>query len=65
MLAQFEHAAGQELRSSVAAWLAEPFVDTSAELRELGIARNGDNIVLDESAPFAKLRKAIAGRATQ
>lgn len=41
-------------------WLAVPFADTTAELRDLGVRGNGDHVELDDAAPLAEERKAIA-----
>ncbi len=43
-------------------WLRLPFADTTEELLELGVRGNGDHVTLDDAAPLASVRRAIAGR---
>ena len=62
LIARFSQAAGRELGAEIVAWAKASFPDTSAELRELGVSRRGDSVALDERAPLAALRKAIAAK---
>lgn len=50
-----------DVAALVRSWLERPFPDTSSELAALGITMRSDGVVLDDKAPLASVRKAIAG----
>lgn len=66
VLSELERAANYPLGQTVRRWREQPFVDTSEELRALGISRVegvagvADRVVLDDRAPLATIRRAIA-----
>lgn len=60
LIQRFSRAAGRDLRADVDAWSRASFPDTSAELRDLGVVRRGDTVALDDRAPGAAIRRAIA-----
>jgi hypothetical protein len=62
LIARLSKAAGRDLKPSIDAWLELPFPDTSSELKDLGVVRRGQRIFLDDSAPLAKTRMAIAAK---
>lgn len=43
-------------------WLDVPFVDTAEELAALGVRGNGERVTLDDAAPLAAARRAIAAK---
>lgn len=43
-------------------WLELPFADTTEELAALGVGGSGDRVILDDGAPLAATRRAIAGK---
>jgi hypothetical protein len=63
MLGELESVSGTDIRSSVSRWLDAPFPDVAGELDALGIRPSGtDGVTLDDEAPLAAVRRAIAAR---
>ena len=62
LLALLEQGTGRDLRGIAGRALAAPFPDVGPTLAALGIRQTGDGLVLDEAAPQAAVRRAIAAR---
>jgi len=62
VIAALSRAAGRDLGPRFADAASLPFLDLQPLLKDLGVVRRGRSVVLDDAAPLAHLRRAIAAR---